>query len=518
MITRLRIGYGLIPLALLSAGAIGVSTAWAAVTATTPVQVPDHPFPGTSAACDQVIANAENAGSVNYPDAEVEPYVTADPANPRHLVAAFQQDRWNDGGDNGETTVTSDDAGKTWALSSSQPKFTICEGATPGSPSYYQRASDPWVSYSADGRTVYQASLAFDANGPAFGGPSSVQVSTSNDGGKTWNTPVAVRQDTSTTVLNDKESVTADPTRASSAYTVWDRLVSPSTTANPTAYLHTIAYRGPSWFSMTTDDGKTWSPAKIIYDPGQNNQTIDNQVVVPAAGPAKGTLFDFFVQILNSGGKGNPSSVYNVAVIKSTDGGATWSGPAIISPLTDAPVSIAGHGVRTGDIVPNFTAGPNGNLYAVWQDGSFSPDGHAKIAFSMSSDGGQHWSAPIKIDQSPGDVPAFTPQVHAGGNGTIGVTYYDLQNATAAQPGLTDEYLVTCSSNCASASSWAAGGERRLSTTGSFDMTTAPDAGGYFTGDYEGLASSGSTFDPFWVMAKPIAAKGATDPFASNAG
>ena len=518
MVTRPRFGYGLIPLALLSAGAIGVSTAWAAVSAA-PVQVPDHPFGGTSAACNTVIANSEKVGSVNHNDAEVEPYVTADPANPRHLVAAFQQDRWNDGGDNGNVTVTSGDGGKTWALSATQPAFTICEGATPGSPSYYQRASDPWVSYSSDGRTVYQASLAFDANGPAFGGPSSVQVSTSNDGGKTWNTPVAVRQDSSVAVLNDKESVTADPTRSSSAYTVWDRLVSPSNNANPTAFAHTIASRGPSWFSMTTDDGKTWSPSKIIYDPGEKNQTIDNEVVVPSAGPAKGTLFDFFVQILAQGGKGNPSAAYNVAVIKSTDGGATWSAPAIISPLTDAPVNIGSHGVRTGDIVPNFTADPsNGNLYAVWQDGSFSPDGQAKIAFSMSSDGGQHWSAPARIDQSPGDTPAFTPQVHVAGNGTIGVSYYDLQNATAAKPGLTDEYLVTCSSKCASAGSWAAGRETRLSTTGSFDMTTAPDAGGYFTGDYEGLTSTGNTFDPFWVMAKPIATKGDTDPFASNAG
>src|SRR5580704_2439037 len=42
------------------------------------------------------------------------------------------------------------------------------------------RASDPWVSYSPDGKTVYQATLAFNANGPAFGGASSVQVSTSS--------------------------------------------------------------------------------------------------------------------------------------------------------------------------------------------------------------------------------------------------------------------------------------------------------------------------------------------------
>jgi hypothetical protein len=518
-----RTGRRLAPVALVCAGVLGVSAAASAGISTgTLVQAPDRPFPGTSAACNSVIAQQTALGSHNYPDAEVEPYAVADPSNPQHLVAAFQQDRWNDGGDNGNITDVSNNGGKTWTLASGQPAFTVCEGAATGSSSYFNRASDPWVSYSSDGKTVYQASLAFNANGPAFGGASSVQVSTSSDGGMTWNAPVAVRADQSLTVLNDKESVTADPLHASDAYVVWDRLVSPSVNANPSAFVHTPAFRGPAWFSKTTDGGKTWSPSRTIYDPGQNNQTIDNQIVVEPAGASKGTLVDGLVQILTNGGKGQPSTVNNVAVIRSTDGGATWSAPVIVSPLTDAPVSINGAGVRTGDIIPAFTADPaTGNLYAVWQDGRFSPDGQAKIAFSMSSDGGLHWSAPIRIDQSSGDVPAFTPQVHVNSDGTIGVTYYDLQNATSAQPGLTDSYLVTCpaaTSDCSKAASWATGGQTRLNTTGSFDMTTAPNAGGYFVGDYQGLTSSGATFDPFFVMAQPIATKGLTDPFANTAG
>jgi hypothetical protein len=515
-----RAGGRLVPLALLCAGVLGVSTAAAAaVGAGAPVQAPDHPFPGTSAACDALIAQQISKGSVNYPDAEVEPYVAADPVDPAHLVAVFQQDRWNDGGDNGNITDVSDNGGKSWMLASGQPAFTVCAGASPGSSSFFNRASDPWVSYSSDGKTVYQASLAFNANGPAFGGASSVQVSTSANGGTTWNAPVAVRVDQSFTVLNDKEAVTADPLHPSSAYLVWDRLVSPSVNANPTAFNVTPAFRGPALFSKTTDSGKTWSPARIIYDPGEKKQTIDNQIVVEPAGAAKGTLVDGFVQILTKGGKGNPSAVYNVAVIRSADGGATWSAPVIVSQITVAEVSINGAGVRTGDVIPAFTADPaTGNLYAVWQDGRFSPDGQAKIAFSMSSDGGLHWSSPIRIDQSPGDVPAFTPQVHVNADGTIGVTYYDLQNATASNPGLTDAYLVTCQAACSNRASWAAGGQTRLSTTGSFDMTTAPNAEGYFVGDYEGLTSSGSTFDPFFVMARPIATKGRTDPFANTAG
>jgi hypothetical protein len=196
--------------ALLCAGVLGVSTAASAgVTAGTPVQAPDSPFPVTGA-CGAVIAQQTSLGSVNYPGAEVEPYVVADPANPEHLVATFQQDRWNDGGDNGNITVVSGNGGKSWTLASGQPAFTICQGAAQGSLSFFNRASDPWVSYSPDGKTVYQVSLAFNANGPGFGGASSVQVSASSDGGMTWNAPVAVRVDQSFTVLNDKESVTAD--------------------------------------------------------------------------------------------------------------------------------------------------------------------------------------------------------------------------------------------------------------------------------------------------------------------
>jgi hypothetical protein len=53
----------------------------------------------------------------------------------------------------------------------------------------------------------------------------------------------------------------------------------------------------------------------------------------------------------------------------------------------------------------------------------------------MSGDGGQTWSTPIKVNQTPvlGNLnhQAFTPSVHVLPDGTVGVSYYDFRNNTA---------------------------------------------------------------------------------------
>ncbi len=50
------------------------------------------------------------------------------------------------------------------------------------------------------------------------------------------------------------------------------------------------------------------------------------------------------------------------------------------------------------------------------------------IAFSMSAYGGLTWSAPIRVNQTPLNIPplnrqAFLPFIAVAADGTIGVTY-----------------------------------------------------------------------------------------------
>ena len=59
-----------------------------------------------------------------------------------------------------------------------------------------------------------------------------------------------------------------------------------------------------------------------------------------------------------------------------------------------------GEPLRTGDIIPDIAAGPNGELYLVWQEATLAPSGSA-IAFSKSVDGGLTW-IPIRINTVAG--------------------------------------------------------------------------------------------------------------------
>jgi len=51
---------------------------------------------------------------------------------------------------------------------------------------------------------------------------------------------------------------------------------------------------------------------------------------------------------------------------------------------------------------------------------------------------------------------------------------------------------------------------------GPFDMLTAPNAGGFFVGDYEGIDTRATTFDPFFVQANSGNTANRTDVFTTT--
>jgi len=422
------------------------------------------------------------SGEANYLNAEVEPWIAVDPENRDHLIGVWQQDRWQFGGSRGLLTGVSRDGGETWTRTFAH--FSHCAGGNAANGGDFERASDPWVTFSPNG-TAYQIALTFDA----FDANQAVLVSHSSDGGDTWSEPTTLIFDTDPNVGDDKESITADPRDSRFVYAVWDR-----------ADINVPPGKIPTWFARSTNGGASWEPAHIIYDPGLGAGTLSNQIVVLPDG-ALVNLFDLF----NSNGA-------FLAVILSSDKGATWSQPIIVN--TQDSIGIVdiktGEPVRAG-FIPNITVNQkNGTLYVVWEDARFSGFSRDGIVFSKSTDGGLTWSPPAQVNQAP-NVQAFTPSILIAKNGRLAITYYDFRKDTP-DPGtlLTNYWQITSDDG---GNTW-----HEIPLSGAFDMRTAPVAiGGFFVGDYEGLTYAEKSFTPFFVLANSGNIVNRTDVFVISA-
>src|SRR5260370_28350235 len=206
-------------------------------------------------------------------------------------------------------------------------------------------------------------------------------------------------------------------------YDVRDRLKAPR--HSPDAALRAHAFRGPTWFSKTTDGGKTWTGTRAIFDPGQNSQTIGNQVVV---NPKTGVLYDFFEQFETTGSPKFPPRGSSASFISSSDGGTTWSKPTVVSAQQTAADTDPNTGavIRTGSGLPEVAidtsnGASNGNLYVVWEDARFTSGTVNQAVISMSTNGGATWSAPAAVSKVTGR-PAFTPAVAVNSAGPVART------------------------------------------------------------------------------------------------
>lgn len=508
------------PAFLLAAGlalAVGVSPALAGSAVNQVTNAGNDPF----AAC------TVNAGGRVYDRSEVEPFGSVNPTDQSNIVTVFQQDRWSNGGAHGLAAGVSRDGGSSWSVV--PLPFSSCAAGTPAD-LQYEAASDAWVSFGPGtasdplhGATAYSVSISFNES-PGRNG-NTVGAAVSYDGGTTWThaqtmhadaqsgVPIPV-DDTNFQFFHDKESVTADPKQPGEAYAVWDMLIGPN--ANESSDLHSGSFTDDTLFTRTTDFGATWSPVRVIntsvHSTTNKNQTIGNVIVVD---PRTGTLYNFFNQIFNTGTNSGGAHGDNAAFQKSTDGGLTWSAPQVISPMDDVGVADPNNvnpntnkapaPFRVGDGLPEPAIDPEtGALYVVWEDGRFS--GQEETAITRSTDGGATWSSPKRVN-TPGG-PAFTPTVavtdsgSAGVDGTVGVTYYQL-GATSLGSSPTSYFIKRISAAAAGDSSSVDTGVAAATVLGPFNMLDAPFAGGYFTGDYEAIVTTGSgtsaSFDPVVV-------------------
>lgn len=407
----------------------------------------------------------------------VEPTIAVNPQNSKYIVAAWQQGRITNGGSLECTIAYSKNGGKQWNRTT--VPFQICDGGL------NQRVSDVWLSYSADGNTLYLTALTINATKDInTQNQLNVVVTTSKDNGENWSHPTFIfasqgelNEPTGAFPFPDKNSITADRNHVDLAYAVYD------------VFPQAVSFHSDTVINITHNSGITWSQNRIMYDPypdlvntnlsnGIYNdcQTINNVVVVQPQGSSdlrqQGNLLNFMVRQYAAPGASDDDfmndsfpfqyTLFDIASVRSTDLGETWDSTAlIVEPFVDAQVYTGGYtysggnvtgGVgtllRTGDLLPSYNINPkNGNLYVVYQTGEFRSDFLPQIGIKASYDGGHTWSNSAQVSRTPLSAPnpqAFTPFVAVTEFGYVGVLYFDFRNDSKSNPDetLTDAWLA----------------------------------------------------------------------------
>jgi hypothetical protein len=289
----------------------------------------------------------------------------------------------------------------------------------------YDAGGDPALAFDSHGH-IYYAGLGFDRAAP----PNTVTVNKGTfdgSGNLTWGPPTFINPTTSPAIFNDKEWIAADSNPLSPfrdrVYVSWTRFI-----FNP----HNGAYvQSPIFFAFSTDGGETFSdPMSIVgnvhFDQGSR----------PVVG-SDGTVFVFFE------GATRLATFSSTYMVKSTDGGISWSRPVAIALLVDI-ISPFNTVFRVNSL-PAAAISPDGDLFVAWSSeiknaaSAYGVDSvcvnsipsdpsvvyancHAASFFSKSTDFGVTWSTPALIlpgRDASNRTPIGYPVTQPTGGGTL---------------------------------------------------------------------------------------------------
>lgn len=367
-----------------------------------------------------------------------EEQVVVNPTNRDNLVAVWRDFRL------GYRQVGfgySFDGGQTWD-----------ESLFSGTP--YMLDSDPGLTVDTDGN-FYAVILSFIATWQ----PNGLFVFKSSDGGMSWSGPSTV-VDSMPGVFEDKELIACDRSGGpynGNLYVAWTRFGAATNIL----------------VSRSTDGGSTFRPPAWVSD------VESVQWPVPAVGEDGNVYvawFSFYGQIL---------------LDVSTDGGASFGTDRVICAVSAFPGEING-GVLVYPfpaIDADITGGTHdGNLYVAYMDDAGAD---MDIFFRRSTDGGQAWSAALRVNDDPmgNGCDQFHPWICIDEDGVITAVWLDRRLDPANL--LYDLYLAQSLDGGNSFTE-----NIRVSTVSS-DPTAGSKAG--LLGEYIGVTSSQGRVNPVWT-------------------
>ena len=499
----------------------------------------------------------QNCLNVSDPDlqgrgqAQNETAIAENPLNPRQIVAAFNDYRRGDGTCG---AAFSGNGGSSWADSTMPNGFTRGTNFGGVARQYWQAGGDPSVAWDSRGNAYYDCQVFMrgpgTTNNPDLSSAVYVFRST-GDGGASWNFtghPAVETFNTNPAVLNDKPYMTIDNHPGSPfqdrIYVTWTLFA-----ADGSSYIMEV---------HSDDYGQTFSSPVVVsttsplcvntFGAGTPNGTCnENQFSDPFTGP-DGALYVAFNNF-NNATSGSSDNHNQVLLVKSTDGGMTFSAPVLVGNYYDLPdcatyqggqdagracVPEKGTGQNSVFRATNYPSGavnPTNPSQVAVTFGSyinrdsnesngcipagFAPSGNNaytgvkaagacnnKILLSVSSDGGSTFTG---TTTDPRQLPVVTTAKGQNGTdqwwqwtaftptGTLVSSYYDRQYGSDETTGDMD-ISVSTSKNLSSFK------VSRATSTSMPVPTEFPDAQGnsLFFGDYSGL-SAVSGAHPLWM-------------------
>lgn len=230
-------------------------------------------------------------------------------------------------------------------------------------------------------------------------------------------------------------------------------------------------------FSRSTDFGDNWSDPLVISDRGGNCLDSDETVegAVPAVGP-EGQVYTSW------------SGPLGIMFDKSTDGGKTFGKDIFV---TDQPggwdfevpgmMRCNGMPVTACDLSQSEY---RGNVYILWSDQRNGED-NTDIFFTKSTDEGESWSEPLKVNDDLTDRHQFFCWMAVdSSNGYIYTVFYDRRETSGLA---TDVYMARSTD----------GGESFTNYKIS-ESSFIPQSNIFF-GDYTNIAAYQGMIRPIWM-------------------